>query len=87
MFILPKTNWVCFQDEAKQINRTAFLTSILYFLVLFLFRSGRCITAMGRKYHLEHFICSYCTRQLHSGTFKEYQSKPYCHPCFIKLFA
>lgn len=49
--------------------------------------SGRCITAMGRKYHVEHFICSYCTRQLQNGTFKEYQNKPYCHPCFVKLFA
>jgi paxillin len=49
--------------------------------------SGRCITAMGRKYHIEHFICSYCTRQLQNGTFKEYQNKPYCHPCFVKLFA
>ncbi|CAF1396917.1 unnamed protein product [Adineta steineri] len=48
---------------------------------------GRCITAMGRKYHVEHFICSYCTRQLQNGTFKEYQNKPYCHPCFLKLFA
>jgi paxillin len=48
---------------------------------------GRCITAMGRKYHIEHFICSYCTRQLQNGTFKEYQNKPYCHPCFVKLFA
>ncbi len=42
---------------------------------------------MGRKYHVEHFICSYCTRQLQNGTFKEYQNKPYCHPCFVKLFA
>lgn len=25
---------------------------------------------MGRKYHVEHFICSYCTRQLQNGTFK-----------------
>ncbi|CAF3882558.1 unnamed protein product [Rotaria magnacalcarata] len=48
---------------------------------------GRCITAMGRKYHVEHFICSYCTRQLQNGTFKEFQNKPYCHPCFVKLFA
>ena len=22
-----------------------------------------------------------------SATFKEYQNKPYCHPCFVKLFA
>ena len=55
--------------------------------VFFLLSSGRCITAMGRKYHVEHFICSYCTRQLQNGTFKEYQNKPYCHPCFVKLFA
>uniref|UniRef100_A0A8C2U4T7 Leupaxin n=1 Tax=Coturnix japonica TaxID=93934 RepID=A0A8C2U4T7_COTJA len=31
--------------------------------------TGRCITAAGRKYHPEHFICSYCLGQLHKGTF------------------
>ncbi len=59
----------------------------LFFKIFTNFSSGRCITAMGRKYHVEHFICSYCTRQLQNGTFKEYQNKPYCHPCFVKLFA
>ncbi len=74
LFILSKTNWVCFNYSFSTF-------------INFLYSSGRCITAMGRKYHVEHFICSYCTRQLQNGTFKEYQNKPYCHPCFIKLFA
>ncbi|XP_065558354.1 paxillin-like isoform X3 [Artemia franciscana] len=33
--------------------------------------TGRCITAMFRKYHPEHFVCTYCLGQLNKGTFKE----------------
>jgi paxillin len=48
--------------------------------------TGRCITAMHRKFHPEHFICAFCLKQLNKGTFKEQNDKPYCHGCFIKLF-
>ncbi|KAL8176580.1 UNVERIFIED_CONTAM: hypothetical protein K2H54_036582 [Gekko kuhli] len=48
--------------------------------------TGRCITAMARKFHPEHFVCAFCLKQLNKGTFKEQNDKPYCHPCFIKLF-
>uniref|UniRef100_A0A8C2U758 Leupaxin n=1 Tax=Coturnix japonica TaxID=93934 RepID=A0A8C2U758_COTJA len=48
--------------------------------------TGRCITAAGRKYHPEHFICSYCLGQLHKGTFRERGDKMYCQPCHDKLF-
>ncbi|KAI1291768.1 Paxillin [Halotydeus destructor] len=48
--------------------------------------TGRCITAMFRKFHPEHFVCSFCLKQLNKGTFKEQNDKPYCHPCFDKLF-
>lgn len=48
--------------------------------------NGRCITAMNKKFHPEHFICSFCTKQLNKGTFKEQNDKPYCHPCYTKLF-
>ncbi|XP_015795844.1 paxillin [Tetranychus urticae] len=48
--------------------------------------NGRCITAMFRKFHPEHFVCSFCLKQLNKGTFKEQNDKPYCHPCFEKLF-
>ncbi|XP_076054649.1 paxillin isoform X9 [Oratosquilla oratoria] len=48
--------------------------------------TGRCITAMFRKFHPEHFVCSFCLKQLNKGTFKEQNDKPYCHVCFDKLF-
>ncbi|XP_074596615.1 paxillin [Brevipalpus obovatus] len=48
--------------------------------------TGRCITAMFRKFHPEHFVCSFCLKQLNKGTFKEQNDKPYCHACFGKLF-
>ncbi|XP_033115889.1 leupaxin-like [Anneissia japonica] len=49
--------------------------------------TGRCITAMGKKFHPEHFSCAYCLKQLNKGTFKEQNDKPYCHACFTKLFS
>ncbi|XP_066303993.1 paxillin-like isoform X3 [Branchiostoma lanceolatum] len=48
--------------------------------------TGRCITAMSKKFHPEHFVCAFCLKQLNKGTFKEQNDKPYCHPCFVKLF-
>ncbi|XP_013384961.1 leupaxin isoform X2 [Lingula anatina] len=48
--------------------------------------TGRCITAMYKKFHPEHFVCAFCLKQLNKGTFKEQNEKPYCHACFVKLF-
>ena len=48
--------------------------------------TGRCMTAMYRKYHPEHFICVFCLQPLNKGTFKEQDDRPYCHQCFDKLF-
>ena len=48
--------------------------------------SGRCITAMFKKFHPEHFVCSFCLKQLNKGTFKERSEKPYCHECHDRLF-
>lgn len=49
--------------------------------------TGRCITAMGKKFHPEHFVCAFCLKQLNKGTFKEQNEKPYCQTCFVKLFS
>uniref|UniRef100_UPI00398F3BDD leupaxin-like isoform X2 n=1 Tax=Pristiophorus japonicus TaxID=55135 RepID=UPI00398F3BDD len=48
--------------------------------------SGRCIAAMGRRFHPEHFVCAFCLKQLSKGVFKENNDKPYCESCFNKLF-
>ncbi|KAG7488148.1 hypothetical protein MATL_G00030430 [Megalops atlanticus] len=48
--------------------------------------SGRCISALNRKFHPEHFVCAFCLRQLVQGVFKEQGGKPYCSVCHEKLF-
>jgi len=48
--------------------------------------TGRCITAMSKKWHPEHFTCAFCLKLLNKGTFKEHRHNPYCQPCYIKLF-
>ncbi|CAB1324280.1 unnamed protein product [Coregonus sp. 'balchen'] len=48
--------------------------------------SGRCISAMERKFHPEHFVCAFCLRKLSQGVFKEQAGKPYCSACHTKLF-
>ncbi|XP_048833388.1 leupaxin [Brienomyrus brachyistius] len=48
--------------------------------------SGRCIAALDRKFHPEHFVCAFCLRQLAQGVFKEQAGKPYCATCHSKLF-
>ncbi|VDK32083.1 unnamed protein product [Taenia asiatica] len=47
---------------------------------------NRCINALGNRYHPQHFVCTYCLRQLSTGTFKERLGKPYCDSCFRQLF-
>ena len=47
---------------------------------------GRCVTAMFRKFHPECFLCSFCLKPLKLGTFKSKDDKPFCQPCFNRLF-
>ncbi|CAD5231789.1 unnamed protein product [Bursaphelenchus xylophilus] len=47
--------------------------------------AGKCVTALGRKYHLDHFCCCYCNKMLCSGTFKHLHGRLYCSPCFDRV--
>lgn len=48
--------------------------------------TGRCVSALGRRFHPDHFTCTFCLRPLTKGSFQERAGKPYCQPCFVKLF-
>ncbi|MEQ2211371.1 hypothetical protein XENOCAPTIV_028127, partial [Xenoophorus captivus] len=48
--------------------------------------TGRCVSALDRRFHPEHFVCAFCLRQLNHGIFKEQKEKPYCTVCYNKLF-
>jgi len=47
----------------------------------------RCITALGKKWHIEHFICTQCLKPFPGGNFFERDGKPYCENDFFSLFA
>jgi len=49
---------------------------------------GRCITARGKKFMPECFVCSYCRGPFRNRKFKTdpTEGKPYCLDCFDKLF-
>jgi hypothetical protein len=48
--------------------------------------TGASVDAMGKKFHPEHFTCTFCMNPLAGTSYSEKNSKPYCKPCFGKLF-
>jgi hypothetical protein len=42
---------------------------------------GRCLSALGRHYHREHFVCLACGQQLGTTQFIVVGGKPMCQPC------
>jgi hypothetical protein len=49
---------------------------------------GPYITALGNKYHLEHFKCAVCQKVFESDeSYYEHESSIYCHYHYSKLFA
>ena len=44
------------------------------------------VSAMGQKWHPEHFVCSFCVNPLTQDSFKQNGGKPYCFSCYEKLF-
>lgn len=47
--------------------------------------NGKCVSAMGRRYHPHHFLCTFCQNTLTQGIFKEHNDKPFCHSCYQRV--
>jgi len=47
---------------------------------------GRSITALGRVWHPEHFVCFTCHEPFAGSNFYEKEGKPYCEAHFTQLF-
>jgi len=48
--------------------------------------TGRCINALDKKWHPEHFVCGFCMNPLSGGSFSEKGGKAYCRDCFGSVF-
>lgn len=40
---------------------------------------------LDKQFHVEHFLCSVCENPLKDGAIQEWDSKPYCTKCYMKL--
>lgn len=47
--------------------------------------NGKCVSAMGRRFHPQHFLCTLCQNTLTQGIFKEHNDKPFCHSCYNRI--
>eukprot|EP00727_Mastigamoeba_balamuthi_P002439 m51a1_g12192 putative transforming growth factor beta-1-induced transcript 1 protein (283) ;mRNA; r:23521-25012 len=45
--------------------------------------AGQALQAMGRTWHVEHFVCSSCAAPLAGAQCFEYQGKPYCREHYV----
>jgi len=45
------------------------------------------VTAIGKTWHPEHFVCVSCGVDLNSGNYFERDSQPYCQQDYYQLFS
>lgn len=45
------------------------------------------VTAMGRTWHPEHFVCTHCQDEIGSRNFFERDGQPYCEKDYHNLFS
>lgn len=45
------------------------------------------VEALGKKYHVNHFMCAYCFKKLDPNSFKSREDgRHYHHECYRRLF-
>lgn len=49
--------------------------------------SVQVVTAMGRTWHPEHFVCTHCQEEIGSRNFFEREGQPYCEKDYHNLFS
>lgn len=49
--------------------------------------AGQVVTALGRAWHPEHFLCSGCSTTLGGSSFFEKDGAPFCPECYFERFS
>ena len=56
-------------------------------MVTFVSFSKRCMRALGKTWHPEHFFCTLCGKHFGSEGFHEKDGRAYCRECYYEKFA
>ena len=65
-------------------RHTSDLPDTSYFQIIF---SDECTEAEGRAWHMKHFACFECDRNLGGQRYIMREGRPYCLTCFDCMFA
>ncbi|CAJ0937884.1 unnamed protein product [Ranitomeya imitator] len=49
--------------------------------------AGQVVTALGHKWHPEHFVCAHCKSLIGTTNFFEKEGRPYCERDYFSLYA
>lgn len=61
------------------LSRTSFINQHLAYVQV--------VTALGKVWHPEHFVCTECETELGSRNFFEKDGRPYCESDYFTLFS
>lgn len=48
--------------------------------------TGQVLSALGKKYHPEHFTCAKCNEPIKDSKFQQHEGLPYCDDDYTKMF-
>jgi len=48
---------------------------------------GKTLTALGKSWHPEHFVCQVCEKPITAVTFNEREGNPVCSECYTKKYS
>lgn len=71
-------------DMFSLLEVPSILISLFYFQIIF---ADECTEAEGRAWHMRHFCCFECDRQLGGERYVMRDGRPFCLHCFDATFA
>lgn len=69
------------------IRSSVFSCPPLTLFFFFFVSMQKCVTALEKTWHTEHFFCAQCGKQFGEEGFHERDGKPYCRDDYFDMFA
>lgn len=77
----------CCKPIVGQVSRILCISQLWSLLTNLTLPTGQVVTAMGRTWHPEHFVCTHCQEEIGSRNFFEREGQPYCEKDYHNLFS
>lgn len=83
--MVPFWMYVSNKSQSKLNGKKS--SSLDYFINFFFCHLQKCVTALDKTWHTEHFFCAQCGQQFGEDGFHERDGKPYCRNDYFDMFA